>query len=131
MHRRRLILAALSAVAVAGSLAACGSDGEGTTGKTTTTGQTTSTASTGKTTSTEAEVGPGAAYAKKGPNEVGTTSFALADGRRVVAWYPAAESAADQPEESFDIASLLTPELQSQIPAEKRPIYEIGAHPGA
>jgi len=130
VHLRRLIVAALSAVAVAGSLAACGSDGEGTTAETTTTVQT-SIAPTGKTTSTEAEVGPDAAYAKKGPNEVGTTSFALADGRRVVAWYPAAESAADQPKESFDIASLLTPELQSQIPAEKRPIYEIGAHPGA
>ena len=72
-----------------------------------------------------------AAYAERGPSQVGTTTFALADGRRVVAWYPAAETAADQPKESFDIASLLSPELQSQIPADKRPIYEIDAHPGA
>jgi dienelactone hydrolase len=71
------------------------------------------------------------AYAELGPNEVGVHTFALDDGRRVVSWYPATDAAADQPTESFDIASLLSPELQGQIPAELRPQYEINAHPGA
>ena len=62
---------------------------------------------------------------------MGTTRFALADGRPVVAWYPAAKDAADAPKETFDIASLLSPALQSKIPADKRPQYEIDAHPGA
>lgn len=71
------------------------------------------------------------AYEGWGPNEVGTTTFALADGRRVVAWYPAAASAKQAPDETFDIASLLSPALQAKIPADKRPQYDIAAHPGA
>lgn len=85
----------------------------------------------GSSTTAPADVGTDAAYAERGPNEVGTTSFALDDGRRVATWYPAAASAAEQPEESFDIASLLNPDLQAKIPADKRPLYEIDAHPGA
>ncbi|MCB0964193.1 MAG: dienelactone hydrolase family protein [Acidimicrobiales bacterium] len=71
------------------------------------------------------------AYAGPGPHEVGVTTVALEDGRRTVIWYPAADDATDAPFETFDIASLLSPELQGQIPAELRPQYEIGAHPGA
>lgn len=72
-----------------------------------------------------------AAYAERGPHRVGVRTLALDDGRRVVVWYPATKAAADQPTETFDIASLLSPELQAQIPAELRPQYEIDAHPGA
>ncbi|HRW38415.1 MAG: alpha/beta hydrolase [Acidimicrobiales bacterium] len=82
-------------------------------------------------TTTTAAASSSPAYAARGPHEVGVHSFALDDGRRVVSWYPAAASAADQPDEVFDIASLLSPELQSQVPAELRPQYEIAAHPGA
>ncbi|MFN8019709.1 MAG: dienelactone hydrolase family protein [Acidimicrobiales bacterium] len=71
------------------------------------------------------------AYEEMGPDQVGTLTLALDDGRRVVVWYPAAASAADQPKETFDIASLLAPALQAKIPADLRPQYEIDAHPGA
>lgn len=71
------------------------------------------------------------AYAEQGPNEVGVHTLALDDGRRVLVWYPAAASAAEAPNETFDIASLLSPELQAQIDADLRPQYEIEAHPGA
>lgn len=71
------------------------------------------------------------AYQELGPNEVGTITLALDDGRRVVAWYPADESAADQPMQNFDIASLLAPGLQEAIDPELRPQYEIDAHVGA
>jgi predicted dienelactone hydrolase len=80
----------------------------------------------------EPEVAPDqAAYEADGPYEVGTTTVALDDGRRVVVWYPADDSAADQPTLTFDIASLLSPDLQDQIPAELRPEYPVDAHPGA
>ncbi len=71
------------------------------------------------------------AYEGRGPHPVGTETIALDDGRRVVVWYPASEAAADQPTETFDIASLLSPELQAQVAPELRPQYEIDAHPGA
>lgn len=83
------------------------------------------------TTTTTVDPATDPAYEDRGPNEVGTTTYALSDGRRVVAWYPAAASAAEAPTETFDIASLLSPELQSKIPADKRPKYEIAAHFGA
>ena len=35
------------------------------------------------------------------------------------------------PKENFDIASLLSPELQAKIPSDKRPPFEIDAYPGA
>lgn len=82
-------------------------------------------------TTTAVDRGTDAAYAEVGPNQVGTTAFKLDDGRRVQAWYPAADSAADLPKEAFDIAGLLSPELQAKIPADKRPSYEIAAHPQA
>ena len=64
------------------------------------------------------------------PTKSGVHTIALDDGRRVVVWYPADDSAADQPKESFDIASLLSPELQAKLTPEQRPLYEIDAHPG-
>jgi predicted dienelactone hydrolase len=70
-------------------------------------------------------------FAERGPNPVGTYTAALDDGRRVVIWYPADASVADQPKESFDLASLLRPDLQGQIPADLRVPYEVDAHPGA
>ena len=72
-----------------------------------------------------------APYTDKGEYEVGTFTVALEDGRRVVIWYPAAPDAAEQPTESFDIASLLRPDLQAMIPADLRVSYEVDAHPGA
>ena len=84
---------------------------------------------TGATTTTQPpEPAP---YTDKGEYEVGTYTVALADGRRVVVWYPAAAAAAEQPTESFDIASLLRPDLQAKIPADLRVSYEVDAHPGA
>ena len=91
---------------------------------------TTSSTSAPSTTSAQ-DRGSDDAYAKLGPHPVGVHTFALADGRRVVAWYPAIKAAAEGPKEIFDIASLLSPDLQSKIPADLRPKYEINAHPGA
>lgn len=71
-------------------------------------------------------------YTGEGPYAAGVTDLALVDGRRVVVWYPADKAAADAtPRQTFDIASLLSPELQAKIPAEMRVQYEIDAHPGA
>ncbi len=116
--------ACLAGFAVLGALVACSSSEGADTA-------TTSTQVDSSTPVAAEDLGSEAAYAERGPDEVGAHTFALGDGRRVVAWYPAADSAAEQPTETFDIASLLTPELQGQIPAEKRPLYEIDAHPGA
>ncbi|MGI8754389.1 MAG: alpha/beta hydrolase family protein [Acidimicrobiales bacterium] len=79
----------------------------------------------------EQDLGGLAKYRDPGRHPVGTRTIALADGRRVVIWYPAAKSAQGQPKEIFDIASLLSPALQDQIPADLRPKYQIDAHPGA
>ena len=84
---------------------------------------------TGATTTTQPPAP--APYTDKGEYEVGTFTVALEDGRRVVIWYPAAPDAAEQPTESFDIASLLRPDLQAMIPADLRVSYEVDAHPGA
>jgi len=71
-------------------------------------------------------------YDEAGPYAAGVIDLALADGRRAVVWYPAAKAAADAtPRMTFDLASLLVPELQARIPAEDRVPYEIDAHPGA
>ena len=99
-------------------LAAC-SDDDPATGPTTT-----------RATTTTQSPAP-APYTDKGEYEVGTFTVALEDGRRVVIWYPAAADAADQPTETFDIASLLRPDLQEKIPADLRVAYEVDAHPGA
>ncbi|WCO68298.1 dienelactone hydrolase family protein [Iamia majanohamensis] len=71
-------------------------------------------------------------WTERGPYGVGSQQLALADGRRVVVWYPAEEGAGtEEPVETFDIASLLNPDLQAQIPAEMRVQYPIPAAPGA
>jgi predicted dienelactone hydrolase len=70
-------------------------------------------------------------FTEPGEYPVGTYTVALDDGRRVVVWYPAAADAAEQPLQSFDIASLLRPDLQAKIPADLRVAYEVNAHPGA
>ena len=123
MSRTR-VLTLCSLFAITGLLAACGSsgsDGGGSDGGT----------DAADTTTTAAPDAAELEYVERGPNEVGVHTIALDDGRRVVIWYPADDSAADQPKESFDIASLLSPELQSKLTPEQRPLYEIDAHPGA
>ena len=100
--------------------AACGSNGSDRSA-TTTAAKTTTTA--------PATADP--AYRELGPNQVGSRTIALDDGRRVVIWYPAADSASGTPTETFDIASLLSPELQAKIAADLRPQYEIKSHIGA
>jgi predicted dienelactone hydrolase len=65
-----------------------------------------------------------APYAKTGPYAVGYTNLRLADGRRVVVWYPAAEGkTAGHAQESIDVASFLTPQLQAKVPATDRVKY--------
>ena len=105
-------------------LSACGSGGGGSDGATT------DTKAPSSSTTTEPVVAD-PAYEELGPDRVGSRTIALNDGRRVVIWYPAAASAADTPTETFDIASLLSPELQAKIDPELRPDYEINAHIGA
>lgn len=117
---RRVVVSALALFVLVVPVACSsdgGSDGAGTT--------------TAAPTTTSRPLGTDAAYAERGPHQVGTRTLALDDGRRVVVWYPAADSARSAPAETFDIASLLSPALQAQIPAELRPQYEIDAHPGA
>ena len=113
-------------------VAACSSDDEG--------GDTTTTTAPGGDAAASAPGEEGGAtgvedleqWAERGPYGVGSQQLALADGRRVVAWYPAEEGAGtDEPVETFDIASLLNPDLQAQIPAEMRVQYPIPAAPGA
>lgn len=116
---RRRVLAATVLVLASGMAACSSSDDEA------------SPASTSAPATTTAPADARPAYEGRGPHPVGSLTIALADGRRVVTWYPAADDAADQPKEVFDIASLLSPELQSQIEPELRPQYEIDAHPGA
>lgn len=120
---RRALSVALVAVALfAGACSSSDSGSEGTK----------DTKAPGATTTTEAsEAKADPAYVELGPNQVGTRTIALDDGRRVVVWYPASDAAADTPTETFDIASLLSPELQAKIEPDLRPQYEIGAHVGA
>jgi dienelactone hydrolase len=94
--------------------------------------KTSSGTTTGPATSTSAPR-PVGAYAGDGPYQAGVLDLALGDGRRVVAWYPAAKAAARDPKETFDIASLVTPQLQAKVPAAtRRKIqYEMDAHQGA
>ena len=72
-----------------------------------------------------------ARYTERGPYEVGSLALELDDGRRVVAWYPADPDAVAGPTDVFDIAGLLSPGLQAQIPAEARPDYPIAAYTDA
>jgi predicted dienelactone hydrolase len=120
---RRTLLATCCSLALV--LAACGSGGSGGSDGTK------DTKGTAATTSTTAAGKADLAYEEMGPDPVGTRTIALDDGRRVVVWYPAEAAAADAPKETFDIASLLSPELQAKISPDLRPQYEIAAHPGA
>jgi predicted dienelactone hydrolase len=119
--RRALTASLIALTLVAG---ACGSDDAGSDGAT-------KTPDAKATTTTTAPPKADPAYQEPGPDPVGTRTIALDDGRRVVVWYPAGAAAADAPTETFDIASLLSPELQAKIDADLRPQYEIDAHPGA
>ncbi len=67
-----------------------------------------------------------APYARTGPHAVGVTSLKLADGRRVVVWYPA-EAGAKGAREQIDITSFLSPQLQAQVPASDRVLYPTSA----
>ena len=70
--------------------------------------------------------------AERGPHGVGSLTLDLG-GRRVVVWYPAADPGAgvDEPTDTFDITSQLSPELQAQVPAEARVQYPVAAATGA
>src|SRR5262245_20962799 len=62
-----------------------------------------------------------APYAKPGPYAVGFTTLHLADGRRVVVWYPAAKATTTgHQQESIDIGGFLNPGLQAKIPPADR-----------
>lgn len=126
--RRSLAVAAVIALLVAG---ACSSDDDDSSATTTT-----ETASEDPTTTAavddEAALAQLVDWSERGPYGVGSQQLALDDGRRVVVWYPAETGAGtEEPTETFDIAGLLTPELQSQIPPEFRVQYPIPARPGA
>ena len=73
-----------------------------------------------------------APYAKPGPYAAGYTTLHLADGRRVVVWYPATPAGAKgRPRQVVDITSFLTPQLQAQVPAASRVLYPANAFEGA
>jgi predicted dienelactone hydrolase len=129
---RRRSLPILAALLLLAATTGCGSSGGSAGSKgTTTTTSSSSTKAGDSTTTTSKDSGNATPYTGLGPHQVGTVSFALADGRRVVAWYPADSSAKGTPKENFDIASLLSPAYQAKIPAKLRPQYTINAHPGA
>lgn len=71
-------------------------------------------------------------WSERGPYGVGSQQLALDDGRRVVVWYPAeAGAGTEEPTDTFDIAGLLNPELQAQVPEDFRVQYPIAAQSGA
>jgi predicted dienelactone hydrolase len=73
-----------------------------------------------------------APYANKGPYAVGFTTMHLADGRRVVVWYPATPgSTTGHQQQSIDIASFLNASLQAKIPASDRVKYPADAYQDA
>lgn len=67
-------------------------------------------------------------YSKPGPYAVGTTETKLADGRRVVVWYPSTKAGvAGHAKQQIDIAGFLNADLQAKIPASDRIKYPAGA----
>jgi len=73
-----------------------------------------------------------APYAKPGPYAVGFTTMHLADGRRVVVWYPATPGAtAGHRQQSIDLAVFLNASLQAKIPASDRIAYLADAYEDA
>jgi dienelactone hydrolase len=84
--------------------------------------------SAGTATSTTVAATDTAEYAKRGPYAVGFTALRLADGRRVVVWYPADGAAtASHQRESIDVGGMLSPALQAKIPASYRVKYVVDA----
>ena len=74
---------------------------------------------------------PMAPYAVDGPFASGTTTLHLADGRRVVVWYPVTRSV-DGPapiRQSIDVFAMMTPERQAKIAPEDRVPYVTDAIP--
>jgi len=130
-RRSRRRLAAL-VVAVLVGAGACGSDDEAATGG----GGSATTEATdvGSTTTATDDAPVGLAqWSERGPHGVGSVQIEL-EGRRVAVWYPAEEGAGvEEPTETFDVASLLSPELQALVPSEvRRQVqYRVPARPGA
>lgn len=115
---------ALFAIVAASALlaAGCGSDDDGE-------GAADTTAAEGSTSTTEADVVEGdlVTWSERGPYGVGSLELDL-EGRRMVVWYPAVEGAGTgEPTDTFDVADLLSPELQAQVPDEVRPEYPVAS----
>jgi predicted dienelactone hydrolase len=71
-------------------------------------------------------------YSEPGPYAVGYTETKLADGRRVVVWYPSTKAGtAGHTKEEIDIAGFLNPALQAKIPASDRVKYPAAAYADA
>ena len=80
-------------------------------------------------TSTTTPVVRAKTYSEFGPYAVGYTDMKLADGRRVVVWYPSTKAAtAGHEKEEVDIAGFLNPDLQAKIPASDRVKYPADAY---
>jgi predicted dienelactone hydrolase len=84
------------------------------------------------TTTTTASTANPAPYAQPGPYAVGFTTLHLADGRRVVVWYPATKgTTSGHQQQSIDIGGFLSPALQAKIPAADRVKYLAAAYQDA
>jgi dienelactone hydrolase len=121
---------ALALTAVAALLTAgCSSDdGDDATATSTTAGGTSASSTTAP--GPDAEEGL-VTWSERGPYGVGSLELTL-DGRRLVVWYPAEAGAGTEgTTDQFDIAGLLSPELQAQVPEEARPLYPVAARQGA
>lgn len=123
---RLLVLGVVGALLAAG----CSSDDEGSAGEsgTTTEAEATTTTSADDAGASEQLI----EWSERGPYGVGSVQLSLDDGRRIVVWYPATDGAGtEEPTNTFDIVSLLNPELQAQVPADFRVQYPVPAKTGA
>ena len=122
MTSRRPRLALLIATTVATAVAAAGCSSSGSAKAST---------GTNATTTTAPPASP-APYANTGPYAVGFTTRHLADGRRVVIWYPVKPGdTTGHTQESIDIGGMLSPALQKRIPAKDRVKYKDNAYADA
>lgn len=120
-----MVLLAAATILVA-LLAGCSSSNDDDSAKATTT-----TVAKGSTTTAAPEADPLVTWSERGPYGVGNIQLDLG-GRRTVVWYPAVEGAGTEGKlEMFDIAGLLSPELQAQIPTADRVQYKIASGPDA